>query len=759
MSFDVEKLYSLLPAIYRIRDIEIAERTQLLTPAELTRLQSLRGQDTRTAKEQQELEGLEAKQHNGPLRSLLSVIAEQTAVLEQNLDQLYDDLFIETCAEWVVPYIGDLVGARGITAFPGASFTQRAIVANTLAYRRRKGTAAALEQLAQDVTDWPASVVEYFQLLATTQYLNHLRPTNLSVANIRDLAALESINTPFDSVPRNLDVRRIASQRGKYNIPNIGIFLYRLGDYPITSAPAYRFDDQRYLFDVLGKDIQLFNRHQKEDEISHLAEPINVPMPIKRRAMDRALETYYGAEDRSGDKSVLLEIDGRQVVPPDASSGNPNPPKLRDLITICDLSDLKDQNGDVVTDLSGKAVWAHAPKNKIAIDPELGRIALPIKSPPQVVTDLRVSYRYGFAVDMGGGQYERASTFASDDAPVKVPGSPPLTLQDALDQIKTSGGVVEVETNNQFFETPHISAGTTHGATVELRAADHRRPTIILPGDASGDLIISGGPNSEVTLNGWLIGGGRIRVPAVDADGNKNRLRRLRLVHCTLAPGPIAAFEIPDVNIAAQTAAPRLVIEIPDVLVEIDRCIVGPIRAVRGAEVHITDSIVDASAPDEIAFKGTTEDAGAAVHIENSTVIGKLFAQTIEYASNTIFLSELSAGDSWPAPVRAERLQQGCVRFSFVPAGAQVPRRHRCQPATSADAARVRPRFTSLRYGDAGYCQLSPACPPEIARGADDGSEMGAFHSLYEPRRAANLRAALDEYLRFGLEAGIFYAS
>ena len=107
------------------------------------------------------------------------------AVLEEDVEQLYDDQFIETCAEWVVPYIGDLVGTRGLFVFPQATFSQRAQVANTLAYRRRKGTAAVLEQLARDVTGWDASVVEYFQLLATTQYMNHLRPHNLSVTSLR----------------------------------------------------------------------------------------------------------------------------------------------------------------------------------------------------------------------------------------------------------------------------------------------------------------------------------------------------------------------------------------------------------------------------------------------------------------------------------------------------------------------------------------------------------------------------------------------
>jgi hypothetical protein len=36
---------------------------------------------------------------------------------------------------------------------------------------------------------------------------------------------------------------------------------------------------------------------------------------------------------------------------------------------------------------------------------------------------------------------------------------------------------------------------------------------------------------------------------------------------------------------------------------------------------------------------------------------------------------------------------------------------------------------------------------------------MGAFSFLKQPQREANLRAALDEYLRWGLEAGVLFAS
>ncbi|MBA2646934.1 MAG: hypothetical protein H0U81_09060, partial [Pyrinomonadaceae bacterium] len=158
--------------------------------------------------------------------------------------------------------------------------------------------------------------------------------------------------------------------------------------------------------------------------------------------------------------------------------------------------------------------------------------------------------------------------------------------------------------------------------------------------------------------------------------------------------------------------------------------------------------------------------AGGALETENTTIIGRMHAIKIELASNTIFLASFKAGESWPvsvgaknAPVVADRVQEGCVRFSYVPPGSQVPRLFRCQPQDVENAARVRPVFNSVRYGDADYSQLSTHCAIEIKEGADDGAEMGAFHDLYQPQRVANLRARLDEYLRFGLEAGIFFAS
>jgi len=109
--------------------------------------------------------------------------------------------------------------------------------------------------------------------------------------------------------------------------------------------------------------------------------------------------------------------------------------------------------------------------------------------------------------------------------------------------------------------------------------------------------------------------------------------------------------------------------------------------------------------------------------------------------------------------VRSEKKQSGCVRFCYLPLTSVVPRRYRCQPEQENDALRVKPQFTSLRYGDPGYGQLALRTTKQIRTGADDEAEMGAFHELYQPQRETNLRIRMEEYLRFGLEAGPFYVT
>jgi hypothetical protein len=212
-------------------------------------------------------------------------------------------------------------------------------------------------------------------------------------------------------------------------------------------------------------------------------------------------------------------------------------------------------------------------------------------------------------------------------------------------------------------------------------------------------------------------------------------------------------------TVPAQTAVPRLRVEIDSVEVTITNSIVGAVQTTENATFTIADSIVDAQSPVEVAYAGLdSAGPGATLTVTNSTIIGKLHAGQISQASNTLFVAELATVDSWAYPVVADQSQQGCVRFSYVPRGSQVPRAYRCHPSAD-DTVPVAPAFTSLKFGDPGYCQLAPQSGLAILQGAEDQSEMGVFHDVHEPQRLANLGTSLKEYLRFGLQAGIFYAS
>ena len=494
-----------------------------------------------------------------------------------------------------------------------------------------------LEQLARDVTGWPARVGEMFQLLGWTQHMNHIRPESCYAPDLRRWEKLERLNTPFDSLSHTVDVRGIAKGQGKYNIPNIGVFLWRLRAYRLHGAPALPAapgDTQRFLFDSLGMERQLFTRDEAELEISHLAEPINAPVPLSRRVLANFLDRYYG-EDKS------LAIAGAALA----------------TIQICNLSD-------------SAGGWAHTPPpaGKIAIDPVLGRIACGDvqAQPPQVM------FHYGFSADMGAGEYDRAATLTeTPTAGASVPVANP-TVQAALALVQPAGGVVEITDSGRYVETPAINAASA--TKVELRAANERRPTLVL----GGVLEIAGGDQAEVTINGLLIAGGSLRI----ADTPGNQLRRLRLRHCTLVPD----------------GQPTLIVEIPNVTVEIDHCIVGPLRIAAGSTVQIANSIVDAKGETNVAYCGTAsvpagqpEAAGGTVEILNSTIVGKVRSVEFKLVANAIFVAALDTADLWTSPVRSEKKQQGCVRFSYLPPGSLTPRRYRCQPdfeiATRIDAA------------------------------------------------------------------------
>lgn len=707
MSFDAKTLYELLPAIYRIRDAEQGE----------------------------------------PLRELLSVIAEQVAAIEEDLDQLYDDQFIETCAEWVVPYIGDLIGVRTPHGgAPGIS-SPRAEVANTIALRRRKGTAAAVEEIARDVTGWPARVVEFFELLGWTQYMQHVRvtPPRGAYASVRDHDACELITSSigaFDSTAHTADVRRIGPGRGRYNIRNAGLFLWRLKSYPIPRSDARKIADGCYTFNPVGLDAPLFNNPVAETGIAHLAEEINVPAPLRRRPLYDELKSLRGSGGEAphfGESPVLRVFQGGDEI-------------LASQIAICNLS--------------GPAPWRRplASQNAIraAVDPVLGRIALRDASPANV----EAGYSYGFSAEMGGGPYHRGGSAAQ--ALNRTPTwhawvsrhAPPLadhgfnSLADAVQRWNQQPagivGVIAIMDSATYAES---LTGINHiripeGGKLVIVAAELENPTDSEFGPVSadglrphllGDVAVAGIGGTEnpgeLVLNGLLIEGSVIVLPG--------SLGALDIVHGTIVPGK-GSLKV--------EAAPDEDAGNVELKLTLDHVICGAISlSPRVPSLTVSNSLVSSGV--SIVGSGgqsipAITAAGAELEVRNSTIFGKTSVRTLE-AANTIFTGR----------VDTLRVQTGCARFSYLPPESRSPRRYRCQPESSVDATRVAPQFESLVYGNAAYGQLSRRSAVEITQGADDEAEMGAFHDLFQSQRETNLRIRLEEYLRFGLEAGVFFVT
>src|SRR5262249_418196 len=459
VTFDLERLYALLPAVYRVRDAALAPP----------------GGD-------------------GPLKALLRVLAGQVAVVEENLEQFYDDQFVETCAPWVLPYLGDLLGVTGLSGAAKTAVSPRAEVAHTIAYRRRKGTAAGLEQLARDVTGWPARAAGFSQVLPTPQSATPVRPESRAFPDVRNAGRLEFLGGPFEKIEpatppppdctaagkkrgtrplyragdltHNVDVRRIGSGRGRYNIPNVGIFLWRLRAYPLTRSPAVPGqpgDKRRLLFSPPGVAPPLFSLPQTETNFSTLARRVNVPAPLSTRFLAGNLADYYGP-------SLRVEIAAAD------RTKDPDPVPVTD-VCVCDLSDVTDNAGNVTG-------WAHPPTKGVAIDPERGRLAFAADQDPDQRPVL-VTFHAGCSADVGGGEDERSQSFQGGLTPVgggaNPPPAPPPTptpMQDGVNPPPAEGGVVEVRDSGRYAEDLDLS--TTKRRRLELRAANKHRPVLVL---------------------------------------------------------------------------------------------------------------------------------------------------------------------------------------------------------------------------------------------------------------------------------------
>lgn len=751
-----------------------------------------------------------------PLRDLLRLVAEQADLVQTDIQQLWDDFFIETCQPWVIPYIGDLVSNRLLhdaqrqpgpdTArllFPDLvgrnlrseiAIRTRADVAKTIYYRRRKGTLPMLEELARDITGWAAHAVEFFELLNWTQNLNHIRYHSSDCPDLRSVEVVDRLNSAFDAFSHFVDLRSIQQPEGQpegwYNIRQIGFFLWRLRSYPLRQVPA-RVASQpwQFHFSPLGNPAPLFSQWRREGDEAGLATELHIPAPIRPAFFYTDLERYQQQPIPRPDSTDLYGLFA-------ALSGS-------SITRAPEASLFIVRNGIPVlpSQIRCQALfpWPPAPPTgqRISVDVRSGRLAIG-DGWADATERVEVYFHYGFSADLGGGPYERGKWLVRPELATlqfrvkqdgMVPtGTPPVTHTSLVDALSDWAAAIAAWTptdpppnaiitilDSRTYDLPdQIQLSNEHWLVIE--AANGERP-LLQTNSATGLEVqvrpptVAGDParRSELSLSGVVVEG------FVTVNGD---LGRLRLMHTTLVPGRslnedgLPTSLEPSLIVAAQAATGERINT--KLQVQMAFSITGPLRLpVDSDGLWVLDSIIDGLGGTAIAAPTATEP-GPPTTLERTTILGTTLVKQLPLATEVIFTQ----------PVIATQTQTGCVRFSYVPADSETPRQYRCQPdleittqieaaeksgipLTASERDQLRqeirgwlvPSFTAIHYGLPAYAQLRLSCPIQIRTGAEDESEMGVFSHLKQPQRAINLRIRLDEYLPFGLDAGLIYVT
>ena len=555
---------------------------------------------------------------NGPLRELVNRIGAQAATVRRSIDRLWEDQSIESCDDWVISYIGDLVATNLVASLSARG--QRLDVAKTIYYRRRKGTVAILEEIAYDVTGWDVRVVEFFRRLGRTRHsldpaiqdpsadpaddhtlqlaqglVGYWTSTHIGGwADLRNAYGASRAQSPFGVSPapyppsafdefyHTADFRAGRGRSGWYKIANLGVFVWRLKNFSVDQTTPVQ-NGNCYTFDPTGRDVPLFAASSRA---SSTARPLQgawdtwvspqewqLPTPINTPLLRSALANPQA-------QPLYAELD------PDGITLRPNSlgifTKPGSFYELIDVSQ--------VTTFPEALMTTH----QVMLFPESGRFAVlhpPLNGP------VTVTYNYGFSAPMGAGPYDRRVIGQSAN-PTPRPVVPVEGGGSAFSAAPPIGPVGTVSLNDSLTYT---SAPDFPGIQqVTVTAQNPGRPVVrFQPPSPPGtsEWIFTGTPNSSLVLEGLFVSAGDIVL--------RGSFASVTLTCCTLDPGnsPPAELAGSPVPVYAQSIDGRDLVptrlwiegEIQQLL--IDRCILGPTRTRDLGAVEsltITNSIVQA---------------------------------------------------------------------------------------------------------------------------------------------------------------------
>lgn len=534
------------------------------------------------------------------LRAYLGAVEGPFGDLHGHIAQLYEDLFIDTCDDWVIPYLADLLGT---THLQGESRTLRADVADTIALRRRKGTLGAIERLAANLTGWGSRCVELRENLGWAQHLNHLRPdaggrppyanpalTRFDIprggtAPVRDPAALALLDTPFDTFAYTADVKAAQPDVRHINLPNLAIFLWRLAAYRLTRIRPLA----RGIFDLgpqppgLARFALRFDLH-----------PLDLPVVL----FNTNRPGFLRAGTSGGSVSPLTEADAvaGPIYEARLNSGTPaghpeayvavdffnaagTPPDGFDLSDVGLHLFMPETLQPLLAPVPPATQWRWLYRGdnlcawetglrrslrvgEIVVDPRIGRILIGLNVAAQadelIVLDggqpasrMCVSFTYGAAGPVGAHPVLHRVLPAPTPIDLRVVGDVPggITLQAALDNLDVATTPVVIEIADSLVHDIDLSLvpGTAIDATLSLRltnsltirAAGEERPIVRLAQPLSLRPVVAADATPEtpaVRLHGIYFAPGA-GFPAGAALIDRAAVARLEIIGSTLAPG------------------------------------------------------------------------------------------------------------------------------------------------------------------------------------------------------------------------------
>jgi hypothetical protein len=700
---------------------------------------------------------------NGPLRELVNRVGAQAATLRRSIDRLSEDQSIESCDDWVIAYVADLLQTMLVASLDARG--QRLDVAKTIYYRRRKGTVAVLEEIAADITGWDARVVEFFRRLGRTRHsfdpalvdaaANSEDGQTLQLAegltgnwtatmiggwaDLRNAYGASQAQSPFsiathirppsafDEYFHTADFRAGNGRSGWYNIRKLGVFLWRLISFATGQTTPVQ-SGNCFTFDPTGRQVPLFaasSRPLGDTWISpqewQLATPISTPL-LAAALANPAEQPVYAAYAPDG---VTLQ--------PNSVAIFTQPGSFYELINVSQITAFPET--------------IHT-SHQVMVFPEVGQFALlhpPLNAP------ITVTYQFGFSAAMGAGPYDRR-VLGQDPNPTPPPlvnvtgGGAALSTLLGL----TPSGTLSINDSLTYNSPPPVN--TVQQFTVV--AQNQTRPLIrMAPGS---DWIVNGINQASLVFDGLFVSGGDVVL--------RGSFASVTLTCCTFDPGNIAAENSSSFfarSIDGRDLVPtRLWIEGEIAQLTIDRCILGPVRTRDGGEVeslNAGNSILQAipTTVSPVTTLANTADpldfadlvlgfSTGMVDLSRCTIFGPAYIHRLE-ASECILDGE----------VLVENYQQGCVRYSAWSAGSILPRQFE---SVSIQAAA--PLFTSRQFGQPGYAQLvdsadneilSGASGASIRAGAQDGSEMGAFASEKNLIKENAILLKYQEYMPLGL--------